>query len=256
MGKMDWEIIQKLGIELQKRGLNIQKDVIVGNSRADIFVVSPTNTTSVIEIKTWEPTIQNQKRASNLAKLYKKASGADNAFIVMPGSFESIKNSYVISLDEIPELIGKIKIKKPKSESRPPTKVIPKPKGFIFVAMPYIDKYDDTFVIAIQSAAIKAGFDAKRVDQESYSGDIVNTIKKLIKSSIAVVADLSESKPNVLYELGYAEALERPTIQICSTPLENLPFDVRNNKTIKYTIGQSSRLNTKLLEEFKEIIPK
>ena len=61
-----------------------------------------------------------------------------------------------------------------------------------------------------------------------FAGDIVDEIRRLIEASIAVIIDLSEAKPNVLYEAGYVHALGKPTVHICSTPMSGLPFDVRN----------------------------
>ncbi|MDE3088553.1 MAG: hypothetical protein KGJ80_04125, partial [Chloroflexota bacterium] len=74
-------------------------------------------------------------------------------------------------------------------------------------------------------------------------------IKEMIKSAQIIVADLSESRANVCHEVGFAEALGKPVIQICSTPLASLPFNLRNNQTIQYSIGQASRLRTKLERE-------
>jgi hypothetical protein len=76
-----------------------------------------------------------------------------------------------------------------------------------------------------------------RVDQEEFTGDVGAEIQPFIRSSIAVIADLSESKPNVLYEAGYAHALEVSVIHVCSISLEDLPFDVRNWKPNRLPLG-------------------
>ena len=62
-------------------------------------------------------------------------------------------------------------------------------------------------------------------------GSVVDEIQRLIRQSVAVIVDLSEAKPNVLYEAGYAHALNKPCIHICSTSTEKLPFDVSHWKT-------------------------
>jgi nucleoside 2-deoxyribosyltransferase len=74
------------------------------------------------------------------------------------------------------------------------------------------------------------------------------------QESIAVFVDLSEAKPNVLYETGYAHALKKPCIHICSTSLEKLPFDVFQWKTTKYNPGQIHRLGKELAQRLKEVI--
>ena len=84
--------------------------------------------------------------------------------------------------------------------------------------------------------------------------DIVKEIKRMIRGSKAVIADLSGSKPNVLYELGIAHALRRPTIHICSTPLSKLPFDVRNWRTLEYKRGQTHQLARILSKRLKVLL--
>jgi nucleoside 2-deoxyribosyltransferase len=115
--------------------------------------------------------------------------------------------------------------------------------------MPFSSHYDDTFLVAIQPAALAANAAANRVDHTGRSGDVVQQIKEMIKAAQIVVADLSESRANVCHEVGYAEALGKPVVQICSTPLASLPFNLRNNRTIQYSIGQASRLKSRLEKE-------
>ncbi|MGB7540127.1 MAG: hypothetical protein WBM17_16415, partial [Anaerolineales bacterium] len=129
-------------------------------------------------------------------------------------------------------------------------------KRMIFAAMPFASEYDDTYFIAMSHAAEQVGADCKRVDLKEFSGDIVTEIKRLIQSSVAVIVDLSEAKPNVLYEAGYAHALKKPTVHICSTPLSELPFDVRNWNTIPYRRGQTALLKEPLVRRLKAVMGK
>jgi hypothetical protein len=116
----------------------------------------------------------------------------------------------------------------------------------VFAAMPFDRKYDDTFFVAMTYAAEKIDAVCRRVDKEEFAGDIVEEIKRLICASIAVIVDLSESRENVLYEAGFAHALRRPTVHICSTDLALLPFDVRNWNTISYKLGGTVALRRSL----------
>ncbi|OGO37528.1 MAG: hypothetical protein A2Z03_09030 [Chloroflexi bacterium RBG_16_56_8] len=126
-------------------------------------------------------------------------------------------------------------------------------KLLIFAAMPFAPEYDDVYFVAMAPAAGSVNAVCKRVDQEDFTGDVVKEIQRLIHACDAVVVDLSEAKPNVLYEAGFAHALERPTVHICSTPMEQLPFDVRNWNTIKYSKGQTHKLKNELTKAFKQI---
>jgi nucleoside 2-deoxyribosyltransferase len=103
-------------------------------------------------------------------------------------------------------------------------------------------------------ASEKVNAACKRVDQEEFSGDIVSEIIRLIKQSDAVIIDLSEGKANVMYEAGYAHALEKPVVHICSTPLDDLPFDVRNWSTIPYAKGQTTKLQDTLAKRLDAVL--
>ena len=75
----------------------------------------------------------------------------------------------------------------------------------------------------------------------------------MIKESDAVIADLSGAAPNVLYEAGFAHALDIETIHISRTPLGELPFDVRNWNTIKYGLGKTHQLREHLERRLRAV---
>ena len=94
--------------------------------------------------------------------------------------------------------------------------------------MPFNGQYDENLLpVAIQPSALALNAAADRVDHAGRSGDVVQQIRAMIKAAQVVVADLSESRPNVCHEVGYAEALGRPVVQICATPVSALPFNLR-----------------------------
>lgn len=236
--------------------LQFSRDVTVGKMNADIYWQSPTGTTSVVQIKNWEPTGENQERARELASLYKSLSSTDNAFVVIPelATSDSDPENGVVALDYVYKLPQQL-LFEPKKERLNLPKVQKAPQKIVFAAMPFAESYDDTFEVGIQGACLQLGYRAVRVDHQSFVGDIVTEIKKLIKKSVAVVGDLSDSRPNVLYEIGLAHALKRNVVQICSTSMDNIPFDVRNNKTIQYGKGKTVKLKESLIKELRAILP-
>jgi nucleoside 2-deoxyribosyltransferase len=120
--------------------------------------------------------------------------------------------------------------------------------------MPFASEYDDVFFVAMTHAARSVNAACERIDKEDFVGDIVGEILRRVRGSAAVIADLSESRPNVLYEVGYAHALGIPTVHICSTPLEQLPFDVSHWNTIKYAKGQTVRLKAGLTRRLRTVL--
>ena len=236
------------------QGITYDSDVVVGSTSSDFFVESSTGSTAVFEVKTWQPTEENLVRASHLASLHQGTSGVDVAFVIMPGEFESDPSSGVLSIAQMEEGVEENIAKAPKKKRRRRPKVKPRPKDKLFAAMPFAPIYDDTFEVAMKPAAIELGMDCVRVDHQRFTGDVVAEIKRLIQESVCVVADLSESWPNVLFELGYADALGKPFVQVC-TDHKQLPFDVRNNHTLEYSIGQTSVLKNSLKAEVQAVIP-
>jgi len=107
-------------------------------------------------------------------------------------------------------------------------------KPLIFVAMPFDKKMDDVFHYGIRNAVNTAGYLCERVDQVAFTGDILDLIKRRIGNASLVIADLTNTNPNVYLEVGYAWGLGIPTILIVQDP-EELKFDVKGQKCIIYS---------------------
>lgn len=102
----------------------------------------------------------------------------------------------------------------------------------IAIMMPF-KGFDDTLAV-IRRVCNNAGFHAKRVDDDYGPASIPDEIHKLIRNSAYVIADMSGLNANVCYEVGYAAALEKPTILITSTPSEKTPFDIAHMRRLEY----------------------
>jgi hypothetical protein len=101
-----------------------------------------------------------------------------------------------------------------------------------FVAMP-ISKEQDTLYAVIEAVITRAMDCSVRVDRQNIPGDVVQQINTLIRRADYAVVVLDGLRPNVLYELGLADALNKPTILISRNTCD-LPFDIRNKQRIKY----------------------
>lgn len=254
---------QRIAEILQKAKIPFKSEVALGGVSPDFLISTPVGHRIVVEAKSWDPKPCNQRRAIQQAKLYKKTTGADLAFVVVQGLKRGRPSEGLVAENELIDVlstefqrkelpIGQV-VRRPINLMEQFEKLLTesRAKKTIFAAMPFSPEYDDTYLVAMARAAETINAVCKRVDHEKFEGDIVEEIKRLIRESIAVIADLSESKPNVLYETGFAHALERPTIHICSTPLDKLPFDVRNLNTIKYVKGQTYKLQSELIKRLR-----
>jgi hypothetical protein len=107
-------------------------------------------------------------------------------------------------------------------------------KPHVFVAMPFKDDMEDIWDYGIQPPVKSAGFICERADLSSFTGDVMDWVRKRIKTAEIVIADLTDSNPNVYLEVGYAWGVGVPTILLMSNESE-LKFDVQGQRCLKYS---------------------
>jgi hypothetical protein len=247
----EFEILTRL----RDLGFKVERGKKLGGYEPDFVFRTDDGKTVVLEVKGWRPTEEHVQRAVSQVDLYQKALGADAGFVVLPGLKDGRPEDGVLRVEDLhllPTLLAR-STRAPGSTSKPSIEK-DAPKRFVFAAMPFAPEFDDVFFVAMTHAAETVGATCKRIDKEDFSGDIVAELKSLIRSSVAIVADLSGSRPNVLYELGYADALPRPTVHICSTPLNELPFDVRNWNVLQYVAGRTHSLREPLAKRLSAVL--
>lgn len=73
-----------------------------------------------------------------------------------------------------------------------------------------------------------------RADDVPYAGELLmDKVHQLIENAELVIADLSESRPNLYYEVGYAKARGKRVIVICHRGTD-FAVDLRGIETIQY----------------------
>ena len=64
---------------------------------------------------------------------------------------------------------------------------------------------------------------------------MANAITDAIRKADLIVADVSRKNPNVLYELGFAHALRKPTLLLCrADEASEMPVDLAGYQTVIY----------------------
>jgi hypothetical protein len=106
-------------------------------------------------------------------------------------------------------------------------------KPHAFVAMPFKKEMDDVFYYGIQGPVRAAGFLCERVDQEAFTGNILDRVKRKIETAAVIIAELTGANPNVYLEVGYAWGTGRPTV-LLATGEHELQFDVRGQRCLTY----------------------
>jgi hypothetical protein len=128
-----------------------------------------------------------------------------------------------------------------------------KPKAF--VVMQFTDEYNDLYKEVIRPVVEEYGYECERADEAHTTNPILQDIIQSIKESSVIVADITPNNPNVFYEVGYAHAIEKPTILLCDRKRERLPFDISGFRTLFYdnTIAGKSAVE-KSLKKYLETL--
>ena len=107
------------------------------------------------------------------------------------------------------------------------------PKPFIFVLMPFDEKFDDIYKYGIKGAAEDAGAYAERVDEQNFTEGILDRIFNQISKADVIVADMTGRNPNVFYEVGYAHALGK-IVLLLTQNVDDIPFDLKHRPHTVY----------------------
>jgi hypothetical protein len=109
-------------------------------------------------------------------------------------------------------------------------------RGFIFVAMaidssrPELEDRLDT----IKTAARNCGMEAERIDEQHSNNPITERILESIRVAEYIIADLSDERPNVFYEAGYALGVGKIPIYVAKADTK-LHFDLKDYPIIFFT---------------------
>ena len=98
----------------------------------------------------------------------------------------------------------------------------------VFVVMSFAEspQYKDLYV-AITNACSRFGYIAQRVDESNDHKRIIPEIVRGVRQAAFVVADVTEDKANVYWELGLANGMDKHVIMVARKGTK-LPFDVND----------------------------
>lgn len=103
----------------------------------------------------------------------------------------------------------------------------------IFVLTPFHDEHIGDFHI-IRDVCTSAGYKCVRGDEHYFQGDIFSEMLKLIAKSNLIIANINGRSPNVFYELGIAQAMNKAVVLVSRKP-ENLPIDIKSRRFLVYS---------------------
>lgn len=117
------------------------------------------------------------------------------------------------------------------------------PKPFIFVLMPFDEKFDNIYY-GIKEAAKDADAYAERIDKQIFTEGILDRIFNQINKADVIVAEMTGRNPNVFYEVGYAHALGK-IVLLLTQNADDIPFDLKHRQHIVHD-GRIENLCQKL----------
>ncbi len=106
-------------------------------------------------------------------------------------------------------------------------------KKSVFVAMPYSEEFENVYEFGIYPAVRNCGFICERVDKTHFTGDILHRVRHGIETAFIVIADLTEGRPNVYLEVGYAWGRGIPVILLARKG-ELVHFDLSTHRCLYY----------------------
>jgi hypothetical protein len=105
-----------------------------------------------------------------------------------------------------------------------------------FVIMPFSKDFDDVYAMiknVVESIVSTQGGRCFRLDEARPAGRITDRLISEIRAATICIADVTGNSPNVMWELGYAMALEKPTL-LLTQKIQELPFDVKDLQNLEY----------------------
>jgi hypothetical protein len=112
----------------------------------------------------------------------------------------------------------------------------------------YLNNLFDSFEIVCK----EFGYSCEIVNEQTGLGRIVPMIFNKIKQAGFIIVDLTDLKPNVFYEFGYAVGLDKQVV-VTAKDETKLPFDINDVPTLFWKPNDQTAFRKKLREKVKSI---
>lgn len=110
------------------------------------------------------------------------------------------------------------------------------PKREIFLTQP-LDHSSEKIFDLVHAAALSANASVVRADSATSPGmDLLQSVHLAIRKASLVVADVSHTNPSVMYEIGFAQAQNKPILLIANNR-RNVPFDLASMRIVVYELA-------------------
>ena len=136
-----------------------------------------------------------------------------------------------------------------------PVKQVQPDEQLCFIIMPFAHAFDDVYNHGIKAAVEDVGLVSQRADDIHKPGHILTQIWEALLAARIVVADLTRTNGNVLYELGLAHVLGHQAV-LLTQQIADIPFDLKSQRHIEYqpTREGIESLRVELRKALREIL--
>jgi hypothetical protein len=111
--------------------------------------------------------------------------------------------------------------------------------------LPVRDMIREVVQQAIQATAIRA-------DDIFEVGEVVAQVRQAIQRADFCVADVTGNNPNVMWEIGYARALEKDVVAL-RQHTEDIPFDIRTERFFTYSLSDLNAAKAPIAKAVKNL---
>ena len=121
------------------------------------------------------------------------------------------------------------------------------------VIMPFAKQFDPvhkTIKMSVADALPSSSVESLRLDEVRSAGRITNQLIEALRGADFYIADISLQNANVMWEVGFAAAIGRPTIFISQSG-DPLPIDIQDERVVRYN---RRKLEATLYSPLKEAI--
>ena len=122
----------------------------------------------------------------------------------------------------------------------------------VFALMPFSSEFDAVWA-AIHEVSAELGLRCIRADSITLPGRITHQIVEAIRAASVIVADVTGNNPNVMFELGFADALGKPIV-VLNQNVAEAPFDLRDWRQIQYTLRELDAMRSTLRQFLTRVV--
>ena len=125
-----------------------------------------------------------------------------------------------------------------------------------FVAMPFRPELNFFYLYLSKYLEERHGISVERGDARILTKPLMDKIREQILKADFIIGDVTGDNPNVFYELGLAQAYDKPVIFLTQNLPKDAPVDIRQFEFIQYDLSHHTDFLEKLDNPVQNVFSK